>query len=462
MSAPDLPDDPRDWPTDPFALLGVAHGAGETDIKRAYTRLIKRFKPEHAPEQFRRVREAYELCLERFRWFAPRPTFDPPDVPVVRHADPPPAPVPDEVERLWASAVEGGDAAAYAGLAELAAARPDRADLPLRLYWLLALDPALDAGRTRHDWLAAALTGAGLRGPAAELYRRELDAAPDAALSGPYRDLLAAPAAAPDVLAVARWRLTAAGRGGAWPAVVADLTVLAGRLAFENEVGFLGYVVAALDWAAWERPQPLYGRCREEFDRLRHLGLSQSYAFDRVEETEYLAEQWRAALQPANVSITSHEPFAAAMERPTHTGLLPLVPHAWAGELTAADVDAVVGTAESPRASLQRHDQMPAGLLVLLVRALEGYWRGRGRDDESEFPPDLIRGLVRGLSGGRRGYAGLRGELLDVLLAEAIHPLEFAAACDDHPAPDVRAAARAVRDDLSLRLVWLAARIQRG
>ncbi len=69
-----LPDDPRDWPHDPFLLLGVEPSATETDVKRAYTRLIRRFKPEHFPEQFRRVREAYEAALQRAKWlsyFAP-------------------------------------------------------------------------------------------------------------------------------------------------------------------------------------------------------------------------------------------------------------------------------------------------------------------------------------------------------------------------------------------------------
>jgi hypothetical protein len=53
MNSPDLPDDPRRWPGDPFELLGVARGAVEIEIKRAYTRLIRRFKPEHHPEEFR-------------------------------------------------------------------------------------------------------------------------------------------------------------------------------------------------------------------------------------------------------------------------------------------------------------------------------------------------------------------------------------------------------------------------
>src|SRR6478752_3317379 len=88
MTPPELPDDPAEWPTDPFALPGVEPGASELDIKRAYTRLIRRFKPEHAPDQFRRIREAYEACLEGFRWLAPPPEFR-------WDAAPRPAPAPE-------------------------------------------------------------------------------------------------------------------------------------------------------------------------------------------------------------------------------------------------------------------------------------------------------------------------------------------------------------------------------
>src|SRR5579871_2854032 len=144
MSAPELPDDPRAWPADPFDLLGVTPGTPEADVKRAYARLIRRFKPEHAPEQFRRIRAAYETCLEFARHFAPSP--DEPDAPppvVVRvdrlrvppaetppaesaeSAPPAPAPVElppprlSEADRLWAAAVEGRGAEAYAGLVGL-------------------------------------------------------------------------------------------------------------------------------------------------------------------------------------------------------------------------------------------------------------------------------------------------------------------------------------------------------
>lgn len=65
---PPLPADVNDWPTDPQLLLGVSSEISRRDLKRAYARLIKKYKPEHAPEEFRRVRAAYEKLDQQLEW----------------------------------------------------------------------------------------------------------------------------------------------------------------------------------------------------------------------------------------------------------------------------------------------------------------------------------------------------------------------------------------------------------
>ncbi len=60
MSEPDwslLPHSPRDF-------FGLSENFDRRDLKRAYGKLIRQYKPEHAPEEFRRIRVAYE-ALER-------------------------------------------------------------------------------------------------------------------------------------------------------------------------------------------------------------------------------------------------------------------------------------------------------------------------------------------------------------------------------------------------------------
>src|SRR4051812_18089872 len=103
MTPPELPEDSSQWPGDPFALLGLARGAAAIEIKRAYTRLIKKYKPEHPPDEFRRIREAYEACTAQSQWFLDAP-------PEAAHADalPPLATVrSNEADRLWSLAVPG-------------------------------------------------------------------------------------------------------------------------------------------------------------------------------------------------------------------------------------------------------------------------------------------------------------------------------------------------------------------
>lgn len=457
----ELPDDPAGWPTDPFALLGVAPGASEQDIKRAYTRLIKRFKPEHAPEQFRRVREAYEACLQGFRWLAPPPESfwqnAPPPPPPPEPPRPEPetsgadepvreraAPRGDEIDRLWELAVAGDEAAAYVGLLALVGTRPDVA---LRLYWLLGLNPALDAGRTRHDWLAVALKAGGLAGAAAELYRRELDADPDAALSGPYADLLETPAAPWDRLAVARWRITAAGRSESWFPGAVDLRTLARTLPAENEPAWLDLLVAAHGWAVWVRAPKWYDFCRAELDKLRHLELRHAHHFDRVDEGEYLAAGWRAYQQTLGSA-----------------GLFALIPHAWNGDAHPGPFGRVAGeVAANPFAALAALDRCPPevrpAFVILLVRALEEY-RAAHPPAGPEPDLDVVRGLAAGFPAGwRRDYPALRGELLSFLLAEVVDPAVFAEACRLHPTAAVREAVASLRRDLALRAVWLVCRL---
>lgn len=60
-----LPEDPEDWPSDPAELLGVPRTADEATVKRAYLKLVRRFKPDAFPLQFQRIRQAYEILLAR-------------------------------------------------------------------------------------------------------------------------------------------------------------------------------------------------------------------------------------------------------------------------------------------------------------------------------------------------------------------------------------------------------------
>ncbi|MCA9704354.1 MAG: J domain-containing protein [Myxococcales bacterium] len=54
---------------DPYVLLEVRPGASADQIRRAYLRRVKVFKPDRYPAEFRRVREAYDRLREQEAWF---------------------------------------------------------------------------------------------------------------------------------------------------------------------------------------------------------------------------------------------------------------------------------------------------------------------------------------------------------------------------------------------------------
>ena len=52
---------------DPFAVLGVERDATAEDVRRAYFRLVRQNSPEAHPEEFKRIRAAYETLRSPLR-----------------------------------------------------------------------------------------------------------------------------------------------------------------------------------------------------------------------------------------------------------------------------------------------------------------------------------------------------------------------------------------------------------
>jgi curved DNA-binding protein CbpA len=46
--------------TDPYAVLDLPADADDETIRRRYLELVKQFSPEHHPEKFAQIRQAYE------------------------------------------------------------------------------------------------------------------------------------------------------------------------------------------------------------------------------------------------------------------------------------------------------------------------------------------------------------------------------------------------------------------
>ena len=49
---------------DPWLILGVSVQADDTQIRSAYLQKVKEYPPDCAPEQFERIRDAYEVLRD--------------------------------------------------------------------------------------------------------------------------------------------------------------------------------------------------------------------------------------------------------------------------------------------------------------------------------------------------------------------------------------------------------------
>ncbi|MEX2666380.1 hypothetical protein [Candidatus Uabimicrobium amorphum] len=57
---------------DPYVILNVKYHDSKKDIKRAYVKLIKKYKPEKFPKEFQKIRRAYEEILKYHSYSSPK------------------------------------------------------------------------------------------------------------------------------------------------------------------------------------------------------------------------------------------------------------------------------------------------------------------------------------------------------------------------------------------------------
>jgi hypothetical protein len=316
------PDEPQLWPRDPYRLLGVEYRVDARELKRAYTRLIRKFKPEHFPEQFRRIRDAYETILQHREQFDPvgddaagegafatmTPAVPPPagDRPNARPSPddgqtPPPfrrsPSVEQRLEAIWDLACDGNADAAYRQAVEWERLAPGDRDVCERLYWMLTVMPDLDGKRSRLDWLATGLSN-GWQGPLTVLYGGELAADAAEAACDRCAQLLRTESRADRRLELVRRRWQAMEPDDALVATVgADLSSLRSRRRLGDDFVWAHLLLAALDYLAWtERGfgETLWHEVREELLSMHHLELTLAAELDRLDVLQELAVAWHA------------------------------------------------------------------------------------------------------------------------------------------------------------------------
>ena len=341
MSDLNLPEDPTGWPTSPSELLGVAYGASIRDLRRAYTRLIRLYKPEQYPEQFRRIREAYDSMLPFARSVESIPEAPtdsepveliPPPRELLRSADPAPgetAPLDQlpslesgdlepterqppprrrlggDIGELWESAVRGNLSTAYQELALLSHTNGGEIDIYQRLWWLLTCDPTLGRGDVPADWLVRGLRATGFAGPLRELYRDEIDGNPQEAFGERFSSLLAATNDVRLLAEFLEWRIQAATKTGDWAIIDSDLDRLGHRLKDEDERIWLRIVFAVADGVAWVaggKATDLLRMCTGQIKRYEYLAKEFARSYDRFDWLLSFADGYRKLLGRDDIS----------------------------------------------------------------------------------------------------------------------------------------------------------------
>lgn len=476
MNEPVLPDDLSRWPSDPHELLGVERGVAPKDVKRIYTRLIKVWKPEHHPEHFRRIREAYEAVLRYIEFFgrfeviatpeeapptaepiaAPKSsepknpipldepfvdapasnivdplTFDPVvdsparivdggepvvDPPAERIVNRPEAPPRNDPSYYWERAIRGEEAEAYRGLKLLYRERPQQTAIALRLYWLLSLDPTFDAEIKPREWLIAGLCNTGLQGACMELYRREIDAEPDEAFSDHFEHLLNLEAPTPALAEILSWRWMAARRTKRWATLKRDLQRERDRIARIDESAWFRLLLIACDGVAWIRDDEnfadLWDTLQQELQHLQHLATRHGEWFDRLEFLNGVRRDWQLLRKSTFVSKSFLELIADAWHSPFHTFHNALV------EMLGKMID-------NPRYWLKELDRIAEeGPHVLhafaeLLRQIE-----MRQEEPVPRPPDsVLRHLASTFASGLTYYSSeFRNQVVAFCFREAIDP----------------------------------------
>ncbi|MFO0947930.1 MAG: J domain-containing protein [Planctomycetota bacterium] len=453
------------WPADPFELLGVANNSPPKDIQRAYVRLIKRYKPEHYPDQFKRLREAYEhaSAISSFRAIQEAAssqetsadessTGDESDHSEAQDKPPVVDEKPTLEQDLWDLAIQGDEQAAYNRLRELRLAKPDSTNIQARLYWLLMLHPELDPERSPLDYLVEGLGNDPQCWPFLELYRRHLDFDRKEVANARCGRVLHVEMPGHMLLVFLAWRWTAAERMGLEiKAIERDLEVVRERVLMESEQTWVRVLFAAIDVLAWSndpRAEELFDRLAREAESLdRWPELAND--FTRLDHLKVLRAEWRIFLRWQEGKVL---PIAR------------LIPLAWRNPyliLRWKLIKLLEPLAADQTRSLRGFDVFFAhcpNLLAQLCGYLDWLTNQESATREDLSDEQLESRIFRHFSRQKReAYVAQRAGWLEFLIRESIHPLlvcQLAANRPEYRLPDETYLSSCIESDVPLLCAW--------
>jgi hypothetical protein len=383
---------------------------------------------------------------------APEASAAPPSV-VDQPTIPAPASVApaDNLNDLWELAVEGNVREAYGRLCAFEQRIPC-VDVYLRLYWLLTAAHECDSEREPASWLATGLLADPTSTAMWELYRREMDAHPEEALSQRAAELLRVRCLPETLTGLLSRRWRAAGRRRQWDTIRDDLDALSGPISATERETWALIGITAVEILAWSDDPParqLAEHCFENLISARSYVEELVEIRDRRNRLRDLTTGWRkirtnAAVPKALVALI---PLAA------------LTPFA---EVRPQLLSVLSDLVHSPRELLKSMDALASSHAVLkeVDRLLTELQKSQGvtaLDPRSSC--DLEELATNFLDPAERtSYRKLRLTVFDFCLQEAISPEILADLIEDHflyrIILDDRHLSLLLREDAALRAAY--------
>ena len=334
MAESHLPEDLNLWPIDCYRILAVSRDVVSLEAKRAYTKLIKIFKPEQFPDQFRRIREAYEQVLRNLEYqnlikrdmnaLSPvEPILSHPLAPTSQSESiPPPVlqglnetkdvdteAVPVEptqansrhsshdidISVVWEQAIQGNYERAYLKLLDMLNVNKN-AEIFSLLYWLLTLDCNLDCSRKASDWLIEGIKHTRDEYSLCELLMREVQVDPNLVYSREYELLLLEPVVdnIKQQLYTSRW-MNIRNRGD-WSRLAADLKTIQTTFARQSLDQWLHLLFIASDSVAWIDKKNkyfyLWDQIASELQENLSWKSNVSYLFEHYDLLALIRKEW--------------------------------------------------------------------------------------------------------------------------------------------------------------------------
>jgi len=414
----ELPDDLRAWPNDPYALLGVDYSVDERTAKKAYLKLVRRFKPDFHPDHFQRIRQAYDSVLAQLSYRAAMGSdegyrvYEPDDSERNEpHGQATSRSLPDEA---WQDAVEGRERDAFSKLVRLVQRGEAVPEACLRLYWLSKAIPDLDASTSPCHWLVEGLCATQLSGPMRDLYQREIAAFPEEATSLRCTKLLDVEAEQGRVYDLLQMRWQACDRLVDYKRITDDLKLLKDRFALPHEVFWNRLLLLAANHLAWGNEHALrhFEHIKQTLAHSRYLHGELDYELDRLDLLIEITKRVDTLRFVVEVPLVFIE----------------LIEHSWTQPFEDYEPTferVVAAIADDPERGmrhidhLKRINQAAAAYLVELIRSHQrvDYYADRSMNERAKV---AAKRFIYGLK--KATYDAARLSLLQVSVAEATSP----------------------------------------